>query len=227
MYFSESNGIAKNHRMAITRSALGPKKIKFDDDDDNIELETKHEQPQQVEESEEEDSGSDSDDAPEEESISTAKKDLEEKKKLEQQLQREAKQAMREKRKQQDQRNREQQDAKRAKEEAARAAEETAKEDLPDLLPEGLAESLAEDKPAAKHIKVKELDAISAKLLRQKQKEEKLRKIKASRLTSVNKGPINVQVQSFNVNKKVVPRSESAIVDSKNQWLQRLSLNKK
>lgn len=215
--------------MVVTRSGRStretPKKIKFTEDGDLPEngavvgVESTIE-PEKPEESDEE-SDSESDEAPEAESISTSKQALIQKQKEQQQLKLDLRKQERERRKQQDLVYRQQQEAKRAKLKELATAEE-----LPDLLPEEALESDKEEETTGgKHLRAEDLEKEHA-AMRKKLKLEKLRAIKEQRTAALMKGPVVVQVQSFN-SKKQAPRAEQSILDSKRAWLERASLGKK
>lgn len=215
--------------MVVTRSGRTiretPKKIKFTEDDDLaandevLSVESTKE-PQENHESESE-SDSDSDEAPEAESISTSKQALIQKQKEQQQLNQDLRKQERERRKQQDLVYKQQQEAKRAKLKELADAEE-----LPDLLPEeALEPELEEESRGGKHLRAEELEKEHA-AMRKKMKLEKLRMIKEQRTAAFKKGPVVVQVQSFN-SKKQAPRAEQSILESKRAWLERASLGKK
>lgn len=216
--------------MAVTRSHDVPKvgkKIKFLEDDfagndgrHTVEEEDVKSQSEDIESNS--DSEDDLDDAPEEESTSTAKQSIIERERKQRELEQKAREADREKRREKDLQNQLQQQSKKQKKLARKEDEE----ELPEFLPEDIFEPV-ESQPSGKHLKAEELDEIDQKLMRQKMKEEKLKSIKNSKKLSIKKGPINVQVQSFNINKKVVPRAEAKIVDAREKWLKRKSLNKK
>lgn len=218
--------------MAKTRSAssLGvrPKKIKFLDDGEFpsdvevIDLDTREStvEPQAHQESE---LDSDSDDAPEEESISTSKQASVQKQKEQQKLEQELRKQEKEKRKQKDLQYQKQQQEKRD-----RIKELTSATELPDLLPDDVLESDDEDEiiVAGKHMRAEDLEKEHLEM-RKKMKLEKLRQLKEQRTQAVKRGPVLVKVQSFNPNKKQVPRAEQSVLDSKSSWLMRASLGKK
>ncbi|ODV81477.1 uncharacterized protein CANTADRAFT_87466 [Suhomyces tanzawaensis NRRL Y-17324] len=219
--------------MAITRSNLDtkrPTKKKFlDTDVSEIEYHTADEinakeEPPKSQPEQDSESDSDSDEAPEEESTSSSKKAIIERQKQERLAQQKLKEEERELRRQKDLKFKQQQEAKKERELEKLANKP---QELPEFLPDDIFEALEEKEPKGKHMKAKELDEMSQKLLRQKMKEEKLRKLKESRTGILKKGPINVQVQSFNLHKKAVPKAESRILDTKAQWFNRSSLNKK
>ncbi|SGZ57203.1 CIC11C00000002733 [Sungouiella intermedia] len=99
-------------------------------------------------------------------------------------------------------------------------------QELPDLLPEEALESDHEEETKkGKHLRSEDFEKEHA-AMRKKMKLEKLRLIKEQRKAALNKGPVVVQVQSFN-SKKQAPRAEKSILDSKKAWLERASLGKK
>lgn len=218
--------------MVVTRSGRSTqqksKKIKFTEDGDvpeDIEIfsvESTRE-PEEIPEpqSEESDSDSDSDEAPEAESISTSKQALIQKQKEQEQLQQDLRKQEREKRKQRDLQYKQQQEAKREKIRELAEADE-----LPELLPEEVIESDHEEESRArKHLRAEDLEKEHA-AMRKKMKLEKLRMMKQQRKQSQKKGPVLVQVQTFN-SKKQAPRAELSVLDSKKAWLERASLGKK
>lgn len=169
----------------------------------------------------------DDDEAPEEESISAARKVVYENKRKAEEVIAKEKQAKREKRRQLAEHNTLQQQAKREK----KSVKASTAESLPDLLPDDLLQELgssAFDTPAPnKHLRVRDLDERDQRALKQKRIEEKLAKIKSLKNTAVKKGPINVRVHKSGDKHKAVPRAESKIVNSRDQWLKRKSLNRK
>lgn len=182
-------------------------------------------------------SESDSDEAPEEESTAKAKAELLAKSKAEQDLQREALKAAKEKRKQRDLLFKKQQEAKRERETKKQETERlkfeqdkleaSAQADiLPELLPKELLGILdtTQGKGGAKHIRTEELESQHA-AKRKRMKLEKLQALKQK--SAVKKGPVYVQVQEFGSSKSRVPHAEQSILDIKNLWMQRESLNKK
>ena len=212
--------------MAVTRSKDIPvvgKKIKFLDEDLNGNDDYHTAEEVAIKSQSENDESDSDDDAPEEVSTSTAKQSIIEKERKQREIELKSREADREKRREKDLQNKLQKQSKKEKKQS-RKVEEV---DLPEFLPEDIFESLESAQSSGKHLKVKELDEIDQKLMRQKMKEEKLKSIKNSKKLSIKKGPINVQVQSFNINKKVVPRAEAKIVDAREKWLKRKSLNKK
>ncbi|ABN64854.2 predicted protein [Scheffersomyces stipitis CBS 6054] len=210
-----------------SRSAKVPTKIKFSEADNSLN-EVEYHTAEENEEEEEESSSEDSDDdAPEEESLSTAKQDIINKQKKQKELEAQRRKEERERRRELDLKNKEQKSKKKEREQPQQEENE-----LPDFLPDDLIEAIENDGLLAahtqsKHLKVQDFEEMDQKLLRQKIKQEKLRAIKLSKKLSVNKGPVQVKVQSFNSNKKLVPKSESRIVKSKDKWLKRKSLNRK
>jgi U3 small nucleolar RNA-associated protein 16 len=226
--------------MVVTRSGASTRKdavkIKFNEDGENPEGEfhtadegeDSGEPSKEIAEDEEDEddedsqgndseSDSDSDDAPEEESTAGARKEVLKKQQEQIEIQQEKKKAEREKRKRQDEYNKQQKQSKKPKVDV---------EQLPEFLPEELIESLETEEhqtPKNTHIR---LDIEDEKELRRQAKLEKLANIKKLKSASVKMGPVNVKVQSFN-SKKTVPKAESKIVNSREKWLKRKSLNKK
>lgn len=215
--------------MVVTRSGVTtkatPKKIVFLEDGENPEGEflTADEDSmindQQSEEDIEEDSDEDSDDAPEEESTSTIKKTILQKQEEAKKIKQEEKRIQREKRKQQQEHNAQQQELKKIK------IKTSIPDELPDYLPEDLLESYTqevEEKPKNTHIR---LDIADEKEARRQAKLQKLANLKKSKKFAINKGPVHVQVQSI-TNKKAVPKAEAKVINSREKWLKRKSLNK-
>lgn len=216
--------------MVVTRSGKSTgKKIKFLDDGElpsdaevvNVDTREGTREPEDVEEEDEDDS--DSDEAPEEESTLKAKEELLVKQKEQAKLEKQLRDQEREKRKQRDLQFKQQQDAKRERIRQLAEAEE-----LPDLLPEEVLESDDDDETpvGGKHKRAEDLEQEHA-AMRKKMKLEKLRQLKAQRQSAVKKGPVHVQVQRFGSSKNRVPAAEASVLESKNSWLQRASLNKK
>lgn len=167
------------------------------------------------------DSESDSDsDAPEEESTATAKQASIEKLKQEKQRQQELRKLEREKRKLRDAQLKLQLEAKKE-----RIREMASAEELPEFLPEEVLEP-EEPQTIGKHIRLEELEKEHLEN-RKRAKLEKLRQIKDLRRQALKKGPVQVQVQTFGLLKRSVPRAEASVLESKNSWLQRASLGKK
>lgn len=211
-----------------------PTKIKFLDEEDvtiDGEYFTADEEAigqdtilEEEEEDDDSDSDSDSDDAPEEESTTTTKQSILNKQKQQFQLEQEQKRIEREKRRKLDLQNKEQQDSKKSK-------KQQKIEELPEFLPTDILESDNEEEAnkkietvKPKHYKLSDLDEIEA---RKQLKIQKLKDLKNKKTTLVKKGPVSVQVQSFNSNKKVVPKAENKVLDTREQWLQRKSLRRK
>lgn len=226
----EMRSTTQNHSMVVTRSGRSTKetakKIKFTEDGDlpeNVEVfsvESTKEPEEAPQVSNDSESDSDSDEAPEAESLSTSKQALLEKQKNEAKLQQDLRKQERERRKQRDLQFKQQQEAKKEKIKQLAEAEE-----LPDLLPEEAFESDSEGPTARKHLRAEDLEKEHAEI-RKKMKLEKLRMLKEQRKLALKRGPVVVQVQSFN-SKKQVPRAEQSILDSKRAWLERASLGRK
>ncbi|KAK6460160.1 U3 snoRNA associated-domain-containing protein [Scheffersomyces coipomensis] len=234
----------------VTRSQVKsdrkPTKIKFSDEGNSlndIEYHTAEEEVADVDEeeddededdieedSEEEDEDSD-DEAPEEESTKVSEKQIEAKIKKQKEADALSKKAERERRKQLDLKYKEQQESKRQKiEESKPASSHIEQEELPDFLPEELLETVNNQPiiPNGKHLRIRDFEEIDEKLIRQQLMKDKLQKIKLAGKTSMVKGPVHVKVQSFGSTKnKLVPKSESKILKSRDKWLKRKSLNKK
>ena len=222
--------------MAVTRSgrSIGDvgKKIKFLDDGEvpsdievlSVSTKESTQEPEQVKDSES-DLEDDSDEAPEEESVSQLKSAVLQKMKQQEKLEQETRKHEREKRKQRD--LQQQQDAKREKLKELAGAEK-----LPDLLPEEALESDHEDETltknssSGKHLRSEDFEKEDA-AMRKKTKLEKLRNLKEMRQQALKKGPVYVQVQHNITSKSRVPRAEQSVLDTKSQWLQRESLNRK
>lgn len=193
-----------------------------DDSEDADEAENDLKDGQEKKNSDQEsDSDSDSDsDAPEEESTASSKQASIEKLKQEKQRQQELRKLEREKRKQRDAQLKLQLEARRE-----RIRELASAEELPEFLPEEVLEP-EEPKSLGKHIRLEELEKEHAES-RKRAKLEKLRQIKDLRRKALDKGPVQVQVQTFGQSKRSVPRAEASVLESKNSWLQRASLGKK
>lgn len=206
------------------RSDITPKKIVFLEDGENPEGEfhTADEDSiinNQDDEQDSEPSDDDSDEAPEEESTSISKKTIIQKQEEAKKLLQEEKRIQREKRKQLQEHNQQQQELKKIK------LKSSIPEELPDYLPEDILESYhqeIEEKPQNTHIR---LDVEDEKELKRQAKLKKLADLKKSKNIAINKGPVYVQVQSI-TNKKVVPRAETKVINSREKWLKRKSLNK-
>ncbi|KAM9896866.1 hypothetical protein OXX79_007226 [Metschnikowia pulcherrima] len=224
--------------MAVTRSgrSIGDvgKKIKFSDDGEvpsdievlSVSTKESTQEPEQVKDSES-DLEDDSDEAPEEESVSQSKFAVLQKMKQQEKLEQETRKHEREKRKQRDLHFKQQQDAKREKLKELAGAEK-----LPDFLPEEALESDHEDETltknssSGKHLRSEDFEKEDA-AMRKKTKLEKLRNLKEMRQQALKKGPVYVQVQHNITPKSRVPRAEQSVLDTKSQWLQRESLNRK
>lgn len=191
-------------------------------DSDEIEENSEGEEIENSQDEEvESDSDSDSDsDAPEEESTSVAKQETIEKLKQEKQRQQDLRRQEREKRKQRDVQLKLQLEARKE-----RIRELASAEELPDFLPEEVLEP-EEPQSLGKHIRLEELEKEHAES-RKRAKLEKLLQIKELRKQAINKGPVHVQVQTFDLTKRTVPRAEASVLETKNSWLQRASLGKK
>lgn len=205
----------------VTRQAS--KKIKYTDDG---ELPDGHE-PAPAEaptaESEESDSDSDSDEAPEEESISASKAKTLNQQKEQKRLEQERRKQEKQKRKEQDLVYQQQQQEKKK-----RLDELMASKELPDLLPDELLQAVEKtpQEPQGKHMRSEDLEEEYAEM-RKKAKLEKLKQLKQQRTLAIKKGPVHVQVQQFGQSKKIVPRADPKVVESKNSWLNRDSLRRK
>ncbi|CAK7913338.1 bud site selection protein 21 [[Candida] anglica] len=221
--------------MVVTRSSGVPKKIKFSDEDvtKDVEYHTADENEQKASEDESEDEESESDDeAPEEESTSSAKISMLKQQKEKARLEQEQKKAEKERRRKQDNLHAEQQRIKKQNEASTPAA-------LPEYLPEDIFDAIENDseeeelsvaQQQAKHLKLEDFEELDKKELAKQLKEEKLRRLKLQKKLIVKKGPVHVKVASSairQVNKKLVPKAESKIVNSRNKWLKRKSLGKK
>lgn len=222
--------------MAVTRSgrAIGDvgKKIKFLEDGEapsDIEIISTRESTQEPEnigsESSENELEDDSDEAPEEESVSQLKSAALQKLKEQEKLEQKSRQQEREKRKQRDLQFKQQQEAKREKIKELVVADE-----LPDLLPEEALESDDEENviissKTGKHLRSEDFEKEDA-AMRKKAKLEKLKNLKEMRKQALKKGPVYVQVQD-SLSKNRVPVAEKTVIDTKSQWLQRESLNRK
>lgn len=222
--------------MAVTRSgrAIGDvgKKIKFLEDGEapsDIEIISTRESTQEPEnigsESSENELEDDSDEAPEEESVSQLKSAVLQKLKEQEKLEQKSRQQEREKRKQRDLQFKQQQEAKREKIKELVVADE-----LPDLLPEEALESDDEENviissKTGKHLRSEDFEKEDA-AMRKKAKLEKLKNLKEMRKQALKKGPVYVQVQD-STSKNRVPVAEKTVIDTKSQWLQRESLNRK
>ena len=226
--------------MAITRSQLlsadrestKPSKIKFLDNEtsfNDAEYHTAEEDTDEKEKNSEElDESSDSDEAPEEQSMSKAKRDILEKQKNVQKEEEENKRAQRERRRQQHLINEQQQLAKKKK--------RIVTEDLPELLPDNISLPLYVEKGERtgpelenkRHMRFNfnEKEEIDPKKLHRHYKDETLKKIHKRKNKPAKKGPVNVKVLDYN-NGKVVPRSEKRVTSLKDKWLNRKSLGKK
>lgn len=215
--------VTRGERTTVTKA----RKIKFLEDgelpeDAEVVTVNTRESTREPEEQQEE-SGSDSDDAPEEESISTSKEASIQKRKADEKLQQELRKQEKEKRKQKDLQFQKQQQAKRQRIQVLASASE-----LPDLLPDEVLESEdEEDAPSiAKHMRAHDLEKEHAEMTK-RMKLEKLRQLMQQKTQALKKGPVLVQVNTFDPSKKRVPRAEPSILASKNSWLQRESLGKK
>lgn len=213
--------------MVVTRSGktVGiAKKIKFSDDGsvpNDTEIVSVNTRESTREPSGSESEESDSDEAPEEETIATSKQATLQKQREQERLQQQLRQQEREKRKQRDQQFKQQQEAKKEKIKQLAEAEE-----LPDVLPEELFESEPEESVEAKHIRAEEFER-QHEAARKRMKLEKLKQLKQQRKLAVSRGPVLVQVQSFDPTKRRAPRAEEAVLQSKTAWLQRESLGRK
>lgn len=196
--------------MVTTRS----KKIKFDDEPNQSgEYYTAEDEEEVGEEEEEEvsdsDSDSDSDDAPEEESTATTKTAILQQQAKQHQIKQDQKKLEKEKRRQLDMRNKQQQDLKKQN------------NPLPEYLPTDLLGEVDEEE---EDITLKKVDSFEqmkkSSVLKIKKQLDKLKD------TRITKGP--VQVQIYKVNKhKTVPKAESKIINTRDQWLQRKSVRRK
>lgn len=207
-----------------------PKKIVFLEDGENPDSEflsaddkvgIEEDEEDEEDEDDEDDSDSDSDDAPEEESTSSSKKALLKNQEEVNRLKQEEKRIQREKRKQYEEHNAQQQELKKMK------TNPSLPEELPEFLPEDLLESYKEDEenqiiPQNTHIR---LDEVDEKEIKRQEKLKKLADIKKMKTVAINKGPVNVQIQNF-TDKKVVPKAEKKVINSREKWLKRKSLNK-
>lgn len=224
--------------MVVTRSRLNaktgngvtPKKMKFLDNDadvNDIEYHTAEEdEPNQSAGSQDSDSDSDSDsdEAPEEESTSGIRNEILAKQKEDLKSQQELKKLEKERRRQQNVYNQQQQLLKKNKKQ----------DELPEYLPEDIFESISDNEAGesepikpAKHLKLQDFEKLDEMEIRKKIKESKLKELKKSKKLSIKKGPVHVKVQLFNLDKKVVPKFENKVVNTRNKWLKRKSLGKK
>ncbi|CUM56225.1 uncharacterized protein AC631_03651 [Debaryomyces fabryi] len=223
--------------MVVTRSRLNakagdgatPKKIKFLDNDaevNDIEYHTaEEEEPNQSADSDESDSGSDSDEAPEEESTTGIKNEIIAKQKEDLKKQQELKKLEKERRRQQTLYNQQQQQLKKNKKQ---------EDELPEFLPEDIFESISDNEAEdsepiipSKHLKLQDFEKLDEMEIRRQIKQSKLKDLKKSKKLSIKKGPVHVKVQQFNLDKKVVPKFENKVVNTRNKWLKRKSLGKK
>lgn len=217
--------------MAVTRSGRSTgTKIKFLEDGefpsgaDVLSVSTR-ESTREPEVQEVDDESSDSDDAPEEESTSNARQATLDRQKEQDKVEQELRRQEREKRKQRDLHFKQQQEEKRE-----RTKELVAAEELPDLLPDDILQSADDESDTTismgKHLRAEDLEKEHAEA-RKRMKLEKLKQLKAHRQSAIRKGPVHVQVQSFGSSTKRVPAAEQGIMESKNSWMQRASLNRK
>lgn len=224
--------MAKKTQQKVKVTPTKAKKIKFldledegfvtaEEDAEEDAEEITPEEEKEVDSESESDSDSDSDDAPEEESTSTSRQAIIEQQKEAFKIRQEKNRQERERRRQLDLQNKQQQ------EEARKTKKDRVQEEMPEYLPTDLLESDDEEtttKIQPKHIK---LDKEDEKEIRKQMLMKKLGERKKERQSSIKKGPVNVQVQTFNSKKKVVPVAENKIINSREQWLKRKSLGKK
>ncbi|KAG7194272.1 uncharacterized protein KQ657_004999 [Scheffersomyces spartinae] len=234
--------------MVTTRSG---KKLKFNEDGELSPSEDYHtadEVPsqsealgeEQVSESESNsgsDSDSDSDDAPEEESTTGARKAVVLKQRAEAQRAQDLKNKEKEKRRQIDLRNKEQQELKRAKEQSqvqeTQTLEQYHGQALPDYLPEDMFDSLHDEEVGQDHVTKPKTKGTHKKFsddlkeMKRQLKMEKLKKLRMAKHETVRKGPVHVQVASFGGKSKTVPKLEVKILDTREKWLKRKSVNRK
>lgn len=224
--------------MVVTRSRLNaktgngvtPKKMKFLDNDadvNDIEYHTAEEDELNQSagsQDSDSDSDSDSDEAPEEESTSGIRNEILAKQKEDLKSQQELKKLEKERRRQQNVYNQQQQLLKKNKKQ----------DELPEYLPEDIFESISDNEAGesepiipAKHLKLQDFEKLDEMEIRKKIKESKLKELKKSKKLSIKKGPVHVKVQLFNLDKKVVPKFENKVVNTRNKWLKRKSLGKK
>ncbi|MCH0630043.1 hypothetical protein JNB11_08740 [Kocuria palustris] len=202
--------------MAVTRL----KKITFDEDGNSPDIaivETK--KVQEIE------SELDSDDeAPEEESVNTAKKQVMSKEQEQRQAALELKRKEKEKRKAIDLRNQEQKQLKR---DVAPVKED--EEELPELLDDDILNAFNdesdEDEPSLAQNTHIRLDEVSEEELQRQAKLAKLEALKQSRGATIKRGPVYVAV-NHRSRHKLAPKRD-AVMASKDQWLNRKALNKK
>lgn len=221
--------------MVVTRSRLNaktgngttPKETKFlnnDADVNDIEYHTAEEdEPNHSAGSE--DSDSDSDEAPEEESTSGIRNEILAMQKEDLKSQQELKKLEKERRRQQNIYNQQQQSLKKSKKQ---------EQELPEYLPEDIFESISDNETGesesiitSKHLKLQDFEKLDEMEIRKKIKESKLKELKKSKKLSIKKGPVHVKVQLFNLERKVVPKFENKVVNTRNKWLKRKSLGKK
>lgn len=207
--------------MVVTRSQSKPIKKTFTDDDfideEIVPQEQEVEEKEDEEEEEEEESDESDDEAPEEESTSKAREDILLKEKQRQDEEAELEKQRKERRKALDLRNKQQQELKKSKQKKPI--------ELPEFLPDDIESIMNQSQVPevkAKHIRLDE----DIKPDRKSILEEKLRQLKQKKKVAVKKGPVYVKVQG-NMNKKVVPKSESKIIKNRDKWLNRKSINRK
>lgn len=215
------------------------RKIKFDDDgeggDDIIEtsevINVNSESDKPTEDPS--DSESDSDEAPEEEATGKAKQELLRKEAKKREVEAEKKRQERERRKQQNLYNQQQQQEKKLKQLEREQQQKQQQPELPDLLPEDILSSINESdmgskdfesKSTSKHIRLDDPELTNE--LKKQLKIEKLKQLKAANKSSVKKGPVHVKVLSNSKLGKVPPKADK-IINSRDKWLKRKSLNKK
>lgn len=225
--------------MVVTRSRLNakagngatPKKMKFLDNDADVnDMEYHTAEEDELNQSagsqdSDSDSDSDSDEAPEEESTSGIRNEILAKQKEDLKSQQELKKLEKERRRQQNVYNQQQQLLKKNKKQ---------EDKLPEYLPEDIFESISDNETGesepiipSKHLKLQDFEKLDEMEIRKKIKESKLKELKKSKKLSIKKGPVHVKVQLFNLDKKVVPKFENKVVNTRNKWLKRKSLGKK
>lgn len=202
--------------MAVTRL----KKITFDEDGNSPDVAIVETKTVQEIESE-----LDSDDeAPEEESVNTAKKQIMSKEQEQRQAALELKRKEKEKRKAIDLRNQEQKQLKR---DVAPVKED--EEELPELLDDDILNAFNdgpdEDEPSLVQNTHIRLDEVSEEELQRQAKLAKLEALKQSRGATIKRGPVYVAV-NHRSRHKLAPKRD-AVMASKDQWLNRKALNKK
>lgn len=201
------------------QTRLATKKITFDEAGENQEM--KSQQPAVISDN----LDLDLDDAPEEESVSTVKKQALAKAQAAAEAKLAANRAAKEKRKQRDQTNAKQQLEKKEKVVEQIEEEEEEEEELPEFLDEEIIDAF--NKPSNTHVRLdeEEEEEIDAEELRRQAKQAKLAALK-QRGAAIKRGPVYVSVAQGS-RRNLAPKREAAVMLTKDQWLNRKALNRK